>query len=140
VQRGYRVCRDFAHLAVALNRTCHLPARYATGHLSDIGFPDPDNPMDFHPHAEVYVGGHWFTTDARFHVPRIARIEVSRGMDAVDGAFSTLYGGASLSSFQVWSYQVARGTVGVGDPLDFSRRRDNRWLVQTDAPAAGGAR
>jgi hypothetical protein len=35
---------------------------------------------------------------------------------------------------------VARGTVGVGDPLDFSRRRDNRWLVQTDAPAAGGAR
>lgn len=140
LQRGYGVCRDFAHLAVALNRTFNLPARYVTGHLPDIGFPDPDNHMDFHAYAEVYVGGYWFTTDARFHVPRIGRIKVSCGMDAVDGAFSTIYGGASLSYFQVWAYQVARGTVGVGAPLDFSRRLDNRWTVQTDVPAAGGAR
>lgn len=134
LQRGYGVCRDFAHLAIALNRTFNIPARYVTGHLPDIGFPDPDNHMDFHAYAEVYIGGHWFTTDARFHVPRIGRIKVSCGNDAVDGAFSTIYGGATLSYFQVWAYQVARGTVGVGDPLDFSRRLDNRWTVETDAP------
>ena len=134
LQRGFGVCRDFAHLAVALNRTFNVPARYVTGHLPDIGFPDPDNHMDFHPYAEVYLGGHWFTTDARFHVPRIGRIKISCGQDAVDGAFSTIYGGATLTYFQVWAYQVARGTVGVGDPLDFSRRLDNQWKVQTETP------
>ena len=134
LQRGYGVCRDFAHLAIALNRTFNLPARYVTGHLPDIGWPDPDNHMDFHAYAEVYVGGHWFTTDARFHKPRIGRIKISCGQDAVDGAFSTIFGGATLTYFQVWAYQVARGTVGVGDPLDFTRRLDNRWTVQTEPP------
>lgn len=132
LQRGYGVCRDFAHLAVALNRTFNLPSRYVTGHLPDIGFPDPDNHMDFHAYAEVYVAGNWHTTDARFHVPRIGRIKVSAGLDAVDGAFSTIYGGASLTYFQVWAYQVAKGTVGVGDDLDFTKRLDNQWTVRTD--------
>ena len=136
LQRGYGVCRDFAHLAVALNRTFNLPARYVTGHLPDIAFPDPDNHMDFHAYAEVFVAGNWFTTDARFHVPRIGRIKVSCGMDAVDGAFSTIYGAASLTYFQVWAYQIARGTVGVGDPLDFTRRLDNRSDVNLDLAAA----
>jgi transglutaminase-like putative cysteine protease len=133
LQRGYGVCRDFAHLAVALNRTFNLPARYVTGHLPDIAFPDPDNHMDFHAYGEVYLGGNWFTTDARFHVPRIGRILVSSGLDAVDGAFSTIYGGAMLTYFQVWAYQVARGTVGVGDPLDLSVRLDNQWAVQKES-------
>lgn len=134
LKRGYGVCRDFAHLNVALNRTFNIPARYVTGHLPDIGFPDPENHMDFHAYAEVYLGGNWFTTDARFHVPRIGRIKISCGQDAIDGAFSTIYGGASLTYFQVWAYQVARGTVGVGDPLDFNLRLDNRVTVQTEAP------
>ncbi len=132
LQRGYGVCRDFAHLAIALNRTFNIPARYVTGHLPDIGFPDPENHMDFHAYAEVYLGGEWFTTDARFHVPRIGRIKVSCGQDAVDGAFSTIFGGASLTYFEVWAYQVARDTVGVGDPVDFSKRLDNSWTIRTD--------
>lgn len=134
LQRGYGVCRDFAHLAIALNRTFNLPARYVTGHLPDIGFPDPENHMDFHAYAEVYVGGHWFTTDARFHVPRIGRITVSCGRDAVDGAFSTIYGGASLAFFQVWAYQVARGSVTLDDPVEFSKRLDNRTAIRTETP------
>ena len=132
LQRGYGVCRDFAHLAIALNRAFNIPARYVTGHLPDIGFPDPAGHMDFHAYAEVYIGGTWFTTDARFHAPRIGRIKVSCGQDAVDGAFSTIYGGAMLTYFQVWAYQVARGTVGVGDPIDLTQRLDNQWTVRTD--------
>ena len=134
LQRGFGVCRDFAHLAIALNRTFNLPARYVTGHLPDIGFPDPENHMDFHAYAEVYVGGEWFTTDARFHVPRIGRIKIACGQDAVDGAFSTIFGGARLTHFQVWAYQVERNTVGVGDVLDFTRRLDNRHTVHTETP------
>ncbi len=132
LQRGYGVCRDFAHLAIALNRTFNLPARYVTGHMPDIGFPDPTNHMDFHAYAEVYIDGTWFTSDPRFHVPRIGRIRVSGGQDAVDGAFSTIYGGATMTYFEVWAYQVARGAVGVGDPIDLSRRLDNQWAVLTD--------
>lgn len=132
LRRGFGVCRDFAHLAIALNRTFNLPARYVTGHLPDVGFPDPANHMDFHAYAEVYVGGSWFTTDARFHRPRIGRIEMACGLDAVEGAFSTTFGGATLTFFQVWAYQVERGTVGIGGPIDLDLRLDNQWSVRTD--------
>ena len=100
LQRGYGVCRDFAHLAIALNRTFNLPARYVTGHLPDIGFPDPDNHMDFHAYAEVYIGG-TLVHDGRA-VPRAAHRphQGSCGQDAVDGAFSTIYGGANLTYFR----------------------------------------
>lgn len=57
LQRACGVCRDFAHLAIALNRRFNVPARYVTGHLPDIGWPDPENHMDFHAYAEVYLGG-----------------------------------------------------------------------------------
>ena len=133
LQRGYGVCRDFAHLAVALNRTFNLPTRYVTGHMPDIGFPDPQNHMDFHAYAEVYIGRDWYTIDPRFNVPRIGRIRLSWGQDAVDGAFSTIYGGATMTHFEVWAYQVARGSVGVGDPIDLSKRLDNDWTVRVDA-------
>jgi transglutaminase-like putative cysteine protease len=132
LQRGYGVCRDFAHLAIALNRTFNLPARYVTAHVPDIGFPDPENHMDFHAYAEVYLGGQWYTSDPRFHVPRIGRVKVACGLDAVDGAFSTIYGGATLDHFEVWAYQVARGSVRVGDPIDVTKRLDNQWKIHLD--------
>jgi transglutaminase-like putative cysteine protease len=129
LQRRYGVCRDFAHTLIALCRTFNLPARYVSGHLPDIGFPDPDNHMDFHAYSEVYLGGRWHTFDARFAQPRIGRIKVASGLDAVGGAFSTIYGGATLTWFEVWAYQVARGAVAVGDPIDLTKRLDNRWEV-----------
>jgi len=71
LQRGRRV-PDFAHLAVALKpRPLIFRRATSTGHLPDIGFSRPGQHMDFHAYAEVYLGGNWFTTDARFHVPRI---------------------------------------------------------------------
>ncbi len=132
LQRGYGVCRDFAHLLVALNRAFNIPTRYVTGHLPDIGFPEPDGHMDFHAYAEVYLGGRWHTIDARFDVPRIGRVKLSCGQDAVDGAFSTIFGGATLSYFEVWAYQVRRDTVGVGDPVDLSLRLDNQLTIVRD--------
>jgi transglutaminase-like putative cysteine protease len=124
LQRGYGVCRDFAHLGVALCRTFNLPARYLTGHLPDIGFVDPGSPMDFHAYFQVYLDGAWLTFDPRFNVPRIGRIKVAAGLDAVDTAFTTAYGALSLRYFEVWAYQVAPDTVAVGDPLDLSKRLD----------------
>ena len=131
IARGFGVCRDFGHTAVALCRTFNLPCRYVTGHLPDIGFLDPGTPMDFHAYFEVYLNGKWFTVDSRFNKPRIGRVRIACGMDAVDGAFSTIYGNAQLRSFQVWAYQVDPQEVGVGSPIDLTKRLDGtpqlRW-------------
>lgn len=124
ILRRYGVCRDFAHCAIALCRAFNLPARYVTGHLPDIGFTDPGTPMDFHAYFEVYLGGSWFNFDARFNVPRIGRVKVAHGLDAVDGALSTIYGEATLAYFEVWAYQVNPREVSVGDPIDLSKRMD----------------
>ena len=64
-------CRDFTHLAITLCRCMNIPARYATGHLGDIGVPSDPNPMDFSAWFEAYLGGHWHTFDARHNRRRI---------------------------------------------------------------------
>ncbi len=122
IAQGFGVCRDFAHTAIALCRTFNIPARYVTGYVPDVGFLDPGSAMDFHAYFQVYVGGRWQTFDARFNVPRIGRIKIACGLDAVDGAFSTLYGAATLSYFSVWAYQVDPEEVDLGDPIDLSKR------------------
>src|SRR2546425_427506 len=66
IGRRYGVCRDFAHVAIALCRAFNLPVRYVTGHLPDIGYVDPGSPMDFHAYCEVYLGRNWYTFDARY--------------------------------------------------------------------------
>jgi len=128
IARGYGVCRDFAHIGVALCRAFNLPARYVTGHLPDIGCKDTG--MDFHAYMEVYLGQDWFTFDPRFNVPRIGRVKIAQGLDAVDGAFATIYGEAQLVHFEVWAYQVNPGEVSVGDPIDLSKRIDGTEQVR----------
>lgn len=124
VDRGYGVCRDLAHVLVALCRALSFPSRYVTGHVPDIGVNDPGTPMDFHAYSEVYLGGCWHTYDARYNTPRIGRVKIVHGLDAVDGAFSTLYGTGTLASFDVWAYQIERSRVRVGDPIDLTKRLD----------------
>lgn len=124
LSQGFGICRDFAHLAIALCRCFNLPTRYVTGHLPDVATDDSGAPMDFHAYMQVYVGGRWNTFDARFNVPRIGRIHVACGFDAVDCAFSTLYGAAHLAWFDVWNFQVDRAEVNLGDPVDTAKRLD----------------
>ena len=103
---GRGVCRDFAHLAIALCRCMNIPARYCTGYLGDIGIPPVDAPMDFSAWFEVYLGGHWHTFDARHNTPRIGRILMARGRDATDVALSTIFGPSSLVGFNVVTDEV----------------------------------
>lgn len=101
------VCRDFAHLAVALCRCLNVPARYCTGYLGDIGIPPVDAPMDFSAWFEVYLGGAWHTFDARHNTPRIGRIVMARGRDATDVAITTTFGQCLLSKFDVHTDEIA---------------------------------
>ncbi len=130
IARRHGVCRDFAHSAIALCRAFNLPARYVTGHLPDIGFIDPGTPMDFHAYCEVFLGQEWLTFDPRFNVPRIGRIKIAHGLDAVDGAFTTIYGEATLDYFEVWAYQVDPRQVRVGDAIDLNLRMDGTRTVR----------
>jgi len=78
----------------------------------------------------VFLGGRWHIYDARFNTPRIGRIKLAHGLDAVDGAFATIYGEARLVHFEVWAYQVNPGEVSVGDPIDLSKRLDGTLNVR----------
>jgi transglutaminase-like putative cysteine protease len=99
------VCRDLNHLAITFCRCMGIPARYVTGYLGDIGVPLSPAPMDFSGWFEAYLGGQWFTFDARHNVPRIGRVVMARGRDAVDVAITTSFGPTNLKSFNVTTYE-----------------------------------
>jgi transglutaminase-like putative cysteine protease len=106
LERRVGVCRDFALLATALCRALNIPARYTFGYLPDIAVEPPDVPMDFHAWFEAYLGQRWHTFDARHNVPRIGRVVIGHGRDAVDVALTTQYGSSRLNALTVWSDQV----------------------------------
>ncbi|MBC7493048.1 MAG: transglutaminase family protein [Novosphingobium sp.] len=108
-QEQVGVCRDFAHLAVALCRCMNIPARYCTGYLGDIGVPPDDAPMDFSAWFQVWLGNAWHTFDARHNAPRIGRILMAVGRDATDTALTTTYGRTTLQHFAVHTDEVTDG-------------------------------
>jgi transglutaminase-like putative cysteine protease len=90
------VCRDFAHLGIALCRSLNLPARMVVGYLYQL------DPMDLHAWFEVYVGDRWYSFDATQNQPRGNRIAIAYGRDAADVALSTQFGVIELLEMQVW--------------------------------------
>jgi transglutaminase-like putative cysteine protease len=102
---GKGVCRDYAHLAIAFCRCMNIPARYCTGYLGDIGVP-PQGEMDFSGWFEAYLGGRWYTFDARNNIPRIGRILIAQGRDAADVPISYTFGANTLVSFKVTTEEV----------------------------------
>jgi len=100
------VCRDFTHLAVALCRCMNIPARYCNGYLGDIGIPADPAPMDFNAWFEAYIGGRWYVFDARHNMPRIGRITVARGRDAMDITMLHTFGPHMLRRFEVITEEV----------------------------------
>ncbi|HEX2703181.1 MAG TPA: transglutaminase family protein [Solirubrobacteraceae bacterium] len=95
------VCRDFAHLAITFCRALNIPARYVFGYIPAIGVQLPAEPMDFAAWFEAYLGGRWHTFDARNNRPRIGRVVVGRGRDAIDVALITSFGPLTMTGFEV---------------------------------------
>jgi transglutaminase-like putative cysteine protease len=90
------VCRDYAHLVVALLRALDVPARLVAVYAPGL------DPMDFHAVAEAWVDGAWHVVDATTLAPRSTLVRISTGRDASDTAFLSVYGGlASLVDVQV---------------------------------------
>ncbi|GAB6984827.1 transglutaminase-like domain-containing protein [Nocardioides pyridinolyticus] len=84
---GAGVCRDYAHLVIALLRALDVPAR-----LTAVYAPGCD-PMDFHAVVEAYVSGGWYVVDATALAPRSSLVRIATGRDAADTAFMTTNSG-----------------------------------------------
>jgi transglutaminase-like putative cysteine protease len=80
--------------------------------------------MDFSGWFEAYLDGRWYTFDARHNVPRIGRIVIARGRDASDVAISTSFGPSFLTSFKVWTDEIAPRR-SVPPPTERSRISDH---------------
>ena len=93
---GAGVCRDFAHVGIALSRALYIPARMVVGYLLGL------DPMDLHAWFEAYVGGRWYTFDATQGAPKGGRVVLAYGRDAADVAFISNYGPLETVAMQVW--------------------------------------
>ena len=85
------VCRDFAHLMIALCRAVNIPARFATG--TDYGADPALGPPDFHAYVEAYLGGRWYLFDPSGTAIPMGMLRFGTGRDAADVAFATMFGG-----------------------------------------------
>jgi transglutaminase-like putative cysteine protease len=83
------VCRDYAHLVVALLRALDVPARLVAVYAPGL------EPMDFHAVAEALVDDCWRVVDATLLAPRASLVRIATGRDAADTAFLSMYGGAA---------------------------------------------
>lgn len=81
------VCRDFAHLGIALCRALNIPARYFTGYAFEL------QPPDFHACFETWIGGRWFLWDATNLASPDSVVRIGTGRDAADVSICTSFGG-----------------------------------------------
>ncbi|MDE0547240.1 transglutaminase family protein [Microbacterium sp. C7(2022)] len=84
---GQGVCRDYAHVVIALLRAMDMPARYAACFAPGL------RPMDFHAVAEAYLDGAWYVIDATRLSNRNSLVRIATGRDAADCAFLSFHGG-----------------------------------------------
>jgi transglutaminase-like putative cysteine protease len=84
---GQGVCRDYAHVVIALLRAMDMPARYAACFAPGL------RPMDFHAVAEAYLDGAWYVIDATRLANRGSLVRIATGRDAADCAFLSYHGG-----------------------------------------------
>ena len=107
---GAGVCRDFAHLAVALLRAVNVPARMVSVYAPGL------QPMDFHAVAEAHVDGSWRVVDGTRLAPRQSLVRIATGRDSADTAFLDNHGGSvalcTMSVFAVVDGELPRDSVG----------------------------
>lgn len=96
VQRA-GVCRDFAHIGIALCRALDIPARMTVGWLHEL------KPMDMHAWFEAYLGDAWYGFDATQSQRKGGRIVIGHGRDAADVAFLMSYRPLKAVSVHVWT-------------------------------------
>lgn len=90
LQQRQGVCRDFAHLMIALCRAVNIPARFTTG--LDFGADPALGPTDFHAYVEAFVGGRWYMFDPSGTAIPMGFVRLTSGRDAADSAYASIFG------------------------------------------------
>ncbi len=90
------VCRDFAHVMIALCRALSIPARFVTG--TDYGADPAMGPPDFHAYVEVYLQNRWFIFDPSGAAIPLGLLRIGTGRDAADVSFATIFGNVTAST------------------------------------------
>lgn len=90
IEQKSGVCRDFAHVMIALARALGYPARFVTG--VDYGADPALGPQDFHAYVEAFVAGRWYLFDPTGISPTTGLLRIGTGRDAADVAFATIFG------------------------------------------------
>jgi transglutaminase-like putative cysteine protease len=126
------VCRDFAHLMIALCRAVNIPARFATG--TDYGADPALGPPDFQAYVEAYVGGRWYIFDPSGTAIPMGFVRFATGRDAADVAFATIFGAVRSHAPVIVTSAILDGERGYVLP------RHSLYALSTDAgPASAGA-
>jgi len=126
------VCRDFAHLMIALCRAVNIPARFATG--TDYGADPALGPPDFHAYVEAYVGGRWYMFDPSNTAIPMGMVRFGTGRDAADVAFATIFGGVRSHAPLIRAQAVQNAALGIVLP------HRSGWALSTDPGPAAQAR
>ena len=110
---GQGVCRDYAHVVIALLRAMDVPARYAACYAPGL------TPMDFHAVAEAYLDGAWYVIDATRLADRRSLVRIATGRDAADCAFLSFHGaqvGLDRLHVDAWVVPDVAGPANADDP------------------------
>ena len=120
------VCRDFAHLMIALCRAVNIPARFATG--IDYGADPALGPTDFHAYVEVYLGERWYIFDPSNSAIPMGFVRFGTGRDAADAAFATMFGGVigAAPVLHIEAVPDARGILTVPHLVAYALSTDGQ--------------
>lgn len=121
------VCRDFAHLGIALCRALNIPARYFSGYAYQL------NPPDFHACFECNVGGHWLIFDATRLAPLNGLVRIGTGRDAADASTASIFGQVQLTAMKV-SCELGEGQTFT--PVDRNQQTRKAISLETSHVAA----
>lgn len=114
ITEGVGVCRDFAHLMIALCRALNIPARFVTG--IDYGADPAMGPTDFHAYVEVFLGMRWYLFDPTGVSPTMGLVRIGTGRDAADAAFATIFGAVQSSAPMISIHAVVEESRGLNAP------------------------
>ncbi|MDA3876564.1 MAG: transglutaminase family protein [Halothiobacillus sp.] len=121
------VCRDFAHLMIALCRAVNIPSRFVTG--IDYGAAPALGPPDFHAYVEVYLEDRWYIFDPSGVAIPMGFVRLGTGRDAADSAFATLFGGVRGAApvIQIEAIPNANGELIIPQHVPYALSTDGQF-------------
>ena len=120
---GQGVCRDYAHVVIALLRAMDMPARYSACYAPGL------QPMDFHAVAEAYLDGSWYVIDGTRLADRRSLVRIATGRDAADCAFLSYHGGhVGMSRMRVDAWVIPDDASH--DDLEGDERLEHLWEAE----------